>query len=251
MNIAVTALKEKIRRKELYIVSVIGVLILLLFGTGNGSLSINGMAITDYKMLAPILVVVVNAVGCFLTLVMSLSTIPNEYERHTSHLVWIRGISQPRYHGELALANVLSGLLSEGILFLAMFVFVIAQGKFAEAWRLLPAYFILGINITIIALLTSVLSVVLPKYVAGSIAAAVTFAGIFHSLLSMIKDILGGFGGELIKYILKVVPNLHNMQAQAGNVLGEAKVEVHSIWVGMFILYILVVLIMVVRKKEA
>lgn len=251
MSIAVTALKEKIRRKELYIVSIIGVLILLVFGTGTGSLSINGVAITDYKMLAPILIVVVNAVGCVLTLIMSLSTIPNEYERHTSHLVWIRGISQSRYHGELALANVFAGLISEGILFIAMLAFVITQGKADEAWRLIPAYLIVGINITIMALLTSVLTVVLPKFAAGSIVALVVFCGISHGLLSTLKDMLGGFGGQLIKYILKVIPNLHNMQTQAGNVLGKAKVDAHSIWVGLLIIYILVVCIMVVKKKEA
>lgn len=251
MSIAVTALKEKIRRKELYIVSIIGVLILLVFGTGTGSLSINGVAITDYKMLAPILIVVVNAVGCVLTLIMSLSTIPNEYERHTSHLVWIRGISQARYHGELALANIFAGLISEGILFVAMLAFVITQGKVDEAWRLIPAYLIVGINITIMALLTSVLTVILPKFVAGSIAAAVVFVGIFHGLLSTLKDMLGGFGGQLIKYILKVIPDLHNMQTQAGNVFRKAKVDAHSIWVGLLIIYILVVCIMVAKKKEA
>lgn len=251
MSIAVTALREKIRRKELYIVSIIGVLILLVFGTGTGSLSINGVAITDYKMLAPILVIVVNAVGCLLTLIMSLSTIPNEYERHTSHLVWIRGISQSRYHGELALANVFAGLISEGILFIAMLVFIITQGKADEAWRLIPAYLLVGINITIMALLTSVLTVVLPKFVAGSIAALVTFCGIFHGLLSTLKDMLGGFGGQLIKYILKVIPNLHNIQTQAGNVFGKANVDAHSIWTGLLIIYILVVCIMVAKKKEA
>lgn len=251
MNIAVTALKEKIRRKELYIVSVIGVLILLVFGTGTGSISINGVAIRDYKILAPILVIVVNAIGCLLTLIMSLSTIPNEYERHTSHLVWIRGISQARFHGELALSNVCTGLISEGILFLAMLTFVISQGKVAEVWRLLPAYLIIGINITIIALLTSALSVIFPKFVAGSIGAAIVFGGIFHGLLSTVKDMLGGFGGELIKYILKIVPNLHKIQSQAGSVLGSGKADAHSIWIGLLIIYILVVLIMVAKKKEA
>jgi len=251
MSIAVTALKEKIRRKELYIVSIIGVLILLVFGTGTGSLSINGVAITDYKILAPILIVVVNAVGCVLTLIMSLSTIPNEYERHTSHLVWIRGISQARYHGELALANVFAGLISEGILFIAMLAFIITQGKADEAWRLIPAYLLVGINITIMALLTSVLTVVLPKFAAGSIAALVAFCGILHGLLSTLKDMLGGFGGQLIKYILKVIPNLHNIQNQAGNVFGKANVDAHSIWVGLLIIYILVVCIMVAKKKEA
>lgn len=112
MIITLTAVKEKIRRKELYIVSAIGIFIILLFGTGSdsSSLSINGVAITDYKMLAPILLIVVNAISCVLTAVMSLSTIPNEYERNTSHLIWIRKIPQYRYHIELALSNMITGL---------------------------------------------------------------------------------------------------------------------------------------------
>ena len=61
MTIMVTALKEKIRRKDLYIVSAIGVLVLLLFGTGSGTLSIDGVAVTDYKVLGPIMLTVVNA----------------------------------------------------------------------------------------------------------------------------------------------------------------------------------------------
>ena len=109
MTIAFTALKEKIRRKELYIVSV------------------NGEAVTDYKILAPILLIVVNTISCILAVIMSLGTIPNEYERNTSHLVWIRKIPQYRYHGELALANIFTGLISEAILFVPMFIFMISN----------------------------------------------------------------------------------------------------------------------------
>ncbi len=251
MIIARTAWKEKIRRKELYVVSVIGVFILLIFGTGTGSLSINGVAVTDYKMLAPIFMIVVNAISCVLTLIMSLSTIPNEYERNTSHLVWIRGISQARYHGELAVANILTGLACEAILFLAMLIFVCTQGRAGEAWRLLPAYLVLGVNIAIVALLTSVLTIIVPKFMAGAIAAVVVLGGIFHSLLFLLKDMLGGFGGTMIKYILKVIPNLHEIQTEAGNVLCGNKVDAHVIWLGLFVIYVFVVMILVLKRKEA
>lgn len=251
MIIASTAIKEKIRRKELYIVSVIGVFILLIFGTGTGSLSINGVAVTDYTMLAPIFLIVVNAISCVLTMIMSLSTIPNEYERKTSHLVWIRGILQARYHGELAVANILTGLACEAILFVAMLVFVCTQGRGEEAWRLLPAYLLVAINITIVALLTSVLTIVVPKSVAGTVAAAVVLGGIFHRLLYLLKDILGGFGGVLLRYILKVIPNLHEIQTQAGNVLCGTKVDAHAIWAGAFVIYVLVVILLVLKRSEA
>lgn len=251
MSITITALKEKIRRKELYIVSVIGVLILLVFGTGTGSLSINGAAITEYKMLAPILLLVVNAISCVLTLAMSIRTIPNEYERNTSHLIWIRGVSQARYHGELAVANVLSGLAAEAILFGAMLIFMLTNGRGGELWRLLPAYLLVGINVMIVGLLTSVLSIILPEFVAGTVSVAIVLGGIFHSLLELFKDVLGGFGGEMVKYLLKIVPNLHEIQTQAGNVLGSTAVDVHVILKGLLIAYIFLVLIFVLRRKEA
>lgn len=250
MTIAFTAFKEKIRRKDLYIVSVIGVLLLLLFGTGTGSLSIDGVAVTDYRVLGPIMLTVVNAIGCMLAAVMSLSTIPSEYERCTSHLIWIRKIPQWRYHGELALANGLAGLVSEAILFAAMFVFMLVNQKADQLWRLLPAYLLLGINTVAVSMLTSLLSVVLPKFAAGAVAFAAALAGIFHSLLSLLKDMVGGFGGELIKYALKLVPNLHEMQAQAGKVLYGGRVNVHVILVGLLAIYVYTVLLFSVKIKS-
>lgn len=247
MTIAVTALKEKIRRKELYIVSAIGILILLLFGTGTGSLSIGGTTVTDYKILGPIMLIVVNAINCMLAVVMSLSTIPNEYERGTSHLVWIRKVPQWRYHGELALANVLAGLISEAILFAAMFVFMLTNHKADWLWRLFPAYLIIGINVAAVSMLTSMLSAVIPKFAAGAIASAAALAGIFHSILELLKDMVGGFGGELIKYALKLIPNLHQIQTQAGNVLHGGRVDIHVILTGLLAVYVYTVLLFCVK----
>lgn len=251
MTIALTALKEKIRRKELYIVSAIGVLILLTFGTGSGSISINGEAITDYKMLAPVLLIIVNAISCVLAAIMSLGTIPNEYERNTSHLVWIRKIPQYHYHGELALANVFSGLISEAILFCAMLIFMITYGKADELFRLIPAYLIVGINVTIVSVMTSALSVIIPRFAVGTIAVTIALMGIFHSLLSMLKDIIGGFGGVMVKYALKVIPNLHDIQNEAANALYGKDIDIHIILTGLLAVYVFTTLILVLKRKEA
>ncbi len=250
MTIMATAFKEKIRRKDLYIVSAIGVLILLLFGTGTGSLSINGVAVTDYRILGPIMLTVVNAINCMLAVVMSLCTIPNEYQRHTSHLVWIRKVPQWRYHGELALANVLSGLVSEAILFAAMLVFMLMHLQADQLWRLFPAYLILGINAAAVSLLTSLLSVIVPKFAAGAIAAGAAFAGIFHSLLGLLKDMVGGFGGDLIRYALKLIPNLHEVQAQAGKILYGGRVDAHVLLTGLLAIYVYTVLLFIYKTTS-
>lgn len=251
MRIAVTAWKEKVRKKELYIISIIGIILVLLFGTGNGSLSIDGVALTEYHMLAPVLLAVVNAISCMLAAVMSLGTIPNEYERKTSHLIWMRGISQARYHGELAMANVLVSLAAEGMLFVAFLIFQIVNQRADDIWRLGIAYLIVGINVMIVSLLTSTLSICVPKFVAGVIVTAVSFCGVFYSLLELLKDMIGGFGGELMKYLLKCIPNLHDIQSQAGHVLLGETVHVHSIFVGLLVGYICVVAICMMKKKEA
>lgn len=250
MTIALTAFKEKIRKKELYIVSVIGVVILLIFGTGTGTLTINGVAVTGYKMLASVLLTVVNALCCILAVIMSLGTIPNEYERNTSHLVWIRNVPQSQYHCELAFANILSGLAAEAVLFAAMVIFVLVNDRAVDIWRLIPAYLIVGLNVAVISLLTSVLSIIIEKFAAGTILAAVTFIGIFHSLLYTFKDIIGGLGGNMIKYALKVIPNLHGIQTQAGNTLCGRNIDIHIILTGMLAVYVFVVLILILKKKE-
>ena len=251
MTIAMTAFKEKIRRKELYIVSAIGILVLLIFGTGTGTLSIDGVPITDYTMLAPILLVVLNALACILAFITSFSTIPNEYERRTSHLVWIRNVSQARYHGELTLANILAGLVSEAILFVVLFIFMLTNGRAAELWRLIPVYLIIAINVVIVSTLTGMLSIVIPKTFAASISVVATLVGIFHELLYLLKDVIGGFGGMLVKYVLKILPDLHSIQSQAGNVLCGKDFDIHTILVGLLFAYIFTVLILVLKRKEA
>lgn len=251
MIIALTALKEKIRRKELYVVSAIGAVILLVFGTGSGSLSINGQPVTDYRMLAPVLLIVVNAISCILAVIMSLGTIPAEYERSTSHLVWIRKIPQYRYHGELALANIFSGLISEAILFVPMFIIMIINGRAGEFLQLAAAYLIIGLNVTIVCAMTSALSIVITKSAAGAIAAAAALAGIFSDLLATLKDIIGGFGGVMVKYFLKIIPNLHRIQNEAADALCGKNVDIHIILTGLLAVYVFAVMIFVLRRKEA
>lgn len=251
MIIAKTAFQEKIRRKELYIVSAIGVLILLLFSTGPGTLSINGTAVTDYRVLAPILLTVTNAIGCILAVAMSLGTIPNEYERCTSHLIWIRKVPQWRYHGELALANVTAGLVSEAILFVPLLILMRANRRAGQLWKLFPAYLILGINIAAVSMLASMLSVALPRFAAGAVSGTIALAGIFHSILETLKDMAGGLGGELIRHVLKLIPSLHGIQAQAGNVLYGGKPDFHVILTGLLAAYMYTVLLFLFQRGSS
>lgn len=250
MTLAMNVIKEKIRRKELYVVTGIGLLLLLFVGSDSGSISVGGQPVTGYENLSVIMILVINVVSAALAIVLSLRTIPNEYERKTSHLVWIRGISQPRYHGELAAANMISSVISEAILYLGMLIYVIRQGRTEDIRKLIPAFLIVAIAVCIVSLLTSVLSIVLPEAVAGVIAAICYGVGILHSILSVYTGIVTGAGKHILQFLLQVLPDLYGIQAQAGRIFSGDPLDAHVIWKGLFTLYVISVLIFVFRKKE-
>lgn len=251
MTITINALKEKIRRKELYVVAALGLLLVILFSSGAGTLTIDGEPITGYAKMAPIMIVVVNALSGALAIALSIRTIPNEYERKTSHLIWIRNIKQWQYHAYLTLANIVSSLIATVIMYLGLFIFALVKQETQGLYRLIPAFFIMAIGVCIVSLFTSVLSIALPGMAVGIISAGCFLVGIFHGVLEIAKDMVGGFTGGIISVLLKIVPDLNELQAQAGNMISGEAVSSHEIFKGLLIIYILTLFFFVFKKKEA
>ncbi|MDE7422327.1 MAG: hypothetical protein K2N51_01305 [Lachnospiraceae bacterium] len=251
MSIAVNTLKEKIRRKELYVVAAIGLIIISFFCSGVSTITMDGEEITDYQNLIPILITIVNVISGALAIVLSLKTIPNEYERKTSHLIWIREVSETRYHGELAAANIISSLFSTAIMYGGILVFMIVKGETGRILFLIPAFFILAVSIIIVSMITSILSIHLPGMVSGAIATICYLVGILHGVLDIYRSMVTGFISSLLKVVLIVVPDLHKIQSQTGQlILGEA-MDIHTVLKGLFIIWILSVFFLFVKRKEA
>lgn len=250
MMIMKTALMEKIRRKELYVIGVVGLLVVLLFSSGNSSISVGGEPITGYSNLIKVLITVVNAVCGALAIALSIGTIPKEYERSTSHLILVRGISQTRYHGELALANVIGSCMAGLIMYIGIAVFSLTRGEGAAVIRLIPAYLIVCISIAFVSLLTSALTIKLPGLISGMIAVVFFLIGICHGILEMLGGMIGGFAGKVLKGLLWITPDLNGIQKQAANILAGNVLQIHSILKGLLMIYIITVLFIVWRRKE-
>lgn len=249
--IVITALKEKVRKKAFIIVIVLGGLITLLFGTGNATVTMNGIPLTDYTMLLPVVMTAFHVISCAMAITLSLSTIPNEYERHTSHLVWIRGASQARYHGALAVSNVLASLISHAILFLWLIIYILANDHAGDLWLVLPAFLASGISVGMVSLLTSWLSVILPTMVAGIISTIVTLAGVAYPLMELLKGLAGGFAGKVLKVMLFLLPDLHSIQSAGSNILTHTAPDWHVLFKGLLYAYVFAVGILLCRRKEA
>lgn len=189
--IAKNALRERMRRKELYIVVAVGILILLLCSSGTATITMNGEPITSFD-------------------------------------------------------NMIVG-----ILYLALAVYIVANGRTDYLVRMLPAYLIVCIAVATASLFTSVLSIVFPAAVTGILGILFALGGILHGILDLYKNVAGGVAGTLLKGLLFVLPDMNGIQQQARRLLAQESVDVHLILTGLLAIYVLSVGIMVFRRREA
>lgn len=245
------ALKERIRRKELYIVVVIGILLILFCGSDSTSITINGEPLVSFRNMFMVMHVLINVIGCILAVVLSLRTIPKEYERHNSHLVWVRGISQVKYHGGLAAANALATVISVGILYMVLAGYAVVKGHASYMIRMLPAYLIVAVSVSLVSLFVSVLSIGLPSMAVGILAVLFAGCGVLHGFLEMFKSTVGGVGGACISFLLKVIPDLNGLQKQAYNLIMGEHIDAHLLWMGLFALWVISLGMFLLKRKEA
>lgn len=251
MIIMKNALRERIRRKELYLVVGIALLVLGMCGSGAATLEIDGKPITDFDNMFGVMHVISNLTGCALAVVLSLKTIPNEYDRRTSHLVWIRGISQRRYHMELAAANVVGSLIAAGVLYLGIAVYVLSKGRADCLPGMLPGFFVLSINLALVSLFVSLLSIVLPSFAVGFLGILLVLLGVLHGILDVYRSMIGGVSGAIVKAVLWIAPDLNEIQAQAQEVILNGKANVHVILVGLLSVYVITLGFFFLRRREA
>lgn len=252
MNVIImNALKERVRRKELYVVVVIGILLMLFCSSDSTSITMDGEPLTGFKNMFMIMHTLVNAVGVILAVILSMRTIPNEYERKNSHLVWVRGISQPEYHGGLAVANVLASVFAVGIFYVVLAVYAVINGHAGYLPKLIPAYMMVAVSVSIVSLFVSVLSIKLPGMLVGGLGALFAGIGVFHGMFDLLKSVIGGPGGKCISVFLWLIPDLNEIQKQAYNLVIGKNVEWHLIWTGLFVLWVISLGLFVIKRKEA
>ena len=198
-----------------------------------------------------VLHVLIHAIGAILAVVLSIRTIPNEYERRNSHLVWVRGISQPEYHGGLAIASMLAATLAVGILYVVLAVYTVLNGHAAYLPKLVLAFVMVAISVSIVSLFVSVLSIKLPGMAVGVLGTLFAGIGIFHGMFDLLKNVIGGLGGKCISVLLWIIPDLNGIQKQAYNLVIGKNVAGHLIWTGLLAMWIISLGLFLFKRKEA
>lgn len=251
MGILKNALRERIRRKDIYVVIALGLLIVLLCMSGTVGLEVAGVPVTSVEGMVPILLNVIAVLGGGIAVALSLRTIPNEYERRTSHLVWIRGISQWKYHMQLAAANVISSVAALLILYISVIIFAAMKGDGQIVLRSIPAFVLFAIGTAGVSLFTSALSLILPSMAAGVLGALVMLAGTMYPVLDTLHTLLTGTAEKLLEIFLFLIPNLYKITAQAKAFLFQEEMDAHPIIGGLLFCYVGYLILFVCRRKEA
>lgn len=249
--IMINALRERIRRKELYVVMVIGIFMILFCGSNSTSITINGEPLTGFRNMFMVMHVLIHVVGCILAVILSINTIPREYERHNSHLVWVRGISQTAYHGGLAAANLAASAIAVGILYLVLAGYAAVKGYAIYIPKMIPAYLIVVVSVSLVSLWASVLSICLPPFLTGVLAAGFAMVGILYGFLELFRSMVGGGSGLCISILLRVIPDLNGLQKQAYHLIMGEHMDAHLLWTALLALWVISVGLIVLRKKEA
>ena len=252
MTITRGILKEKLHSKEIYIVTLIGIFFILFFSSANMELTIQGEQVTSFANLVPVVMTILWFLSGAFSIVISVGTIPGEYKRRTSHLVWVRKISQTRYHGGLLLGNILTSFVVLFALYISFAVFVFVKGGAVGDLVRLPLMFVLScLPVTVICVLTTIASVKLPTMVAGLLSLIVLIAGTSHPLLISLSNTLDDFSGTALRVFLLFIPDLYTLQEQACNLLFNKDLNLHSLLGGLLMIYVLSHLLLVLKRKEA
>ncbi len=251
MEIMKNVVREKIRKKMLYVATALGILVMAVFSSDMGSITIGGKSVNDYYVLLPILMNVMNFLAGAIALAVSCSTIPLEYERRTSHLIWSRGVSQARYHMDLTAGNIAVAWISGAILYIALAVFSILKGYEAILGKIVLAAFFMMLYTAIICILTSALSIKLPTVFTITVMVFILVCGAFRDALILLMAAITGPAGAILKRAVRIIPDLSGISKQAGNLIQDKPVNAHVIIIGFLMMWIGGLLILLIKREEA
>lgn len=243
--------KENMRNKTLIIAGVAILLLLLFFGSGNSTVMIAGEEMTGITNLLPIFLIVGSVVCSLSAIFLSSFSIPKEYERKNSYLIWSRNISQAKYHTSVATGNLLVSAAITFLFYLSCAILIAIKGRL-DLLSALPVSFIITlIMVASVSFISSALSVVLFPSIASIITSVILILGLAKSLLSTLVSTLSGGASFILRFLVRIIPDFYKLASQANNFIQNGKIHIHTILLGALLIYTGIVLLHLLCRKEA
>lgn len=243
-------LREKLRNKTFYIVAFAGMILMLLITANNSHLSINGQKVTSFEQMIPVAMSIEIFLSSLLSVLISLPTIPNEFERKTTHLILVRGIKPGQYMFGMTMGNIVSSVFSMFLLTVSLYLFCLYHGKAAMLPAVLLSTLVLCVIPVFLSAVVSLLSIRLPSFVSAIAGILLYVCGILHGILYVFASTAEGAIAGLVKVLLFFTPDFSEVQTQASSVLTGGSVDLQPVAASLLLAYMVLSLTFVVFRKE-
>lgn len=243
--------KEKLRKKDWIILSIVMILLFLFFSSSNSTLTVAGREITDIKTMFPYFMLASSIVCGFASIIMSAGTIPVEYERKNSYLIWARKISQTKYHISLAVGNSFACIAATLVCYLTAVLLLFIKNEAMMLFCLPISFFLTLLVCLSLTFLTSALSVILPSPAVILITSLLFVLGTVKNILSMLLLTMDGGATAILRVLVRLIPNYYDMMEQSVIFIQNQKIDIHLLFTVLLLQYFALVLLIVLRRKEA
>jgi ABC-type transport system involved in multi-copper enzyme maturation permease subunit len=218
MMLAANVIRENLRNRVLYLLVGIGLLLMFAMLAGQGGKmstqdGTNLLDTLDGVMRAGF--ALVGALGSLVTVVLTMNTIPREYERQTIHLVLVRPVARWEVAGAFLLGNIVTAWLFLAAMATPLFAALAVRGATHLMPELLVALPALALNTAMIAGLTTLFSSRMPGAAAAFLGLLAYGLGAFSGELGALALASKSAGAPLARVLLWAVP-------PTGPVSGEA-----------------------------
>lgn len=248
MTLAQNVVKEKLRSKVIYILIIIGALFMLLITTGDG-LSIDGIRVLTFSQRVPVAIGLNTFIGMLISIIISQSTIPNEFERKTTHLILSRGIKREKFTLSLALGNIMTTVICVFAINISLIIFVLVLGKSEYLGNVLVAILITTLNVVTMSAIVSLLSIHISSYVNILVSLIIYFLGVSYQMITQFISGFNGFLSVILNLIIKLIPNFQAVEHQANHVMLQETIEIRYIlW--MFVFFIISFFLTLIKNKK-
>lgn len=187
VTVALNVVRENLRSRGTYVLTAVGLLLmfLLLVSSGGSVRDAAGNELTAHAAGAMrVGFAMAGFLGAVVTVVLSMSTVPREFERGTAELLLVRPVPRWQVGAGFLLGNILSGWLFLLVLAVPLFPALTVRGGQDLVPALLLALPGLLLNIAAVAAVTTLCSVWLPGPAAGFLGLLAYGLGVFGPELS-------------------------------------------------------------------
>lgn len=235
-TIIFNSMKEKIRNKSIFITAVLGIVIVT-FLIMNADIKFDGVQVKEFNKLLPIAIIMCSFFSGLISVMISVNTIPKEFERKFSDLVMVRGISEKSYVRALAISNIIVSVLCSFGMFTSIFIMAGLFGKAYLFHRLFLAMIILSINYAVLSGVISLLSIKVHQFLVSVLGIMLFFLGAFHGILKTGVNLMSGTAATIYKALLWFIPDLAGIHKISGAVVTKGNVDIMPILTQIVILY--------------